>query len=170
MNAAPGPVTVRPAGEDDAPALSELSLRAIRNSASAHYDERQLAVWAAKRTVQGHRRMIQGTLVLVALVDGAVVGFAGVALRPLGHLQQGEVDQLFVAPEAGDRGVARALLTAVAEAGRAAGLTELTTHASWRALPVFERLGYEQVEVETVYLDGVRLTRVRMRCALATGT
>jgi putative acetyltransferase len=162
-----GSVTVRRAVDADATALHELSLRAIRSSAAAHYGERQLDAWTARRTVEGHRWMVQRTVVLVAVDAGTVLGFAAVALEPVGELRAGEVDQLFVAPEAGGRGVARALLTAVAATARAAGLTELVTHASWRAVPVFERLGYQRVEVETVRLDGVPLTRVLLRCAIA---
>jgi len=45
----------------------------------------------------------------------------------------------------------------------AAGLTELVTHASWRAVPVFEALGYRRAGIETVDVDGVTLTRALMR-------
>ena len=65
-----------------------------------------------------------------------------------------------------DARVARLLLTAVADRARAAGLTQLSTHASWRAVPAFERMGYRRVEVETVDLDGVKLTRASMRARL----
>jgi putative acetyltransferase len=56
----------------------------------------------------------------------------------------------------------------VATAAREAGLTDLVTHASWRAAPVFERLGYRRVEVETLDLDGVPISRVLMRCSTTT--
>jgi putative acetyltransferase len=101
----------------------------------------------------------------VAVVDGRPAGFATVALRPVAALVAGEVDQLYVDPSCGGRGVARALLTAVATAAREAGLTDLVTHASWRAAPVFELLGYRRVEVETLELEGVPITRVLMRCS-----
>jgi putative acetyltransferase len=156
-------VVVRPAREDDAGALYRLGLAASEHSAAGHYDERQRTAWAARRSVEGHARMIRETTTLVAEVGGEPAGFAGVALRAVGGLQAGEVDQLFVDPRHGGRGVARALLDAVAAAASAAGLTELVTHASWRAVPVFEALGYRRVEVETVELDGVVLTRALMR-------
>ena len=156
-------MTVRRAGEDDAAALLALSLAAIRMSAAEHYEERQLDAWAARRTLEGHRRMVADTAVFVAGVGHEVAGFASIALQPVGSLAAGEVDQLFVHPAFGGRGVARALLVAVASAARDEGLTELVTHASWRAAPVFERLGYDRVEVETVQLDGVPITRVLMR-------
>lgn len=158
--------TVRRADVTDAAALHGLSLRAIRSSASAHYDTAQLDAWAGRRTVEGHVRMISTTVVLVAEAGAEPAGFCSVALEAVGGLQAGEVDQLFVAPEHGGRGVARLLLTAVADLARTAGLTQLSTHASWRAVPVFERMGYRRIEVETVHLDGSALTRVLMRARL----
>ncbi|WP_369252631.1 GNAT family N-acetyltransferase [Geodermatophilus amargosae] len=157
-----GTIAVRRARPEDAPALCDLSLRAIRGSAAAHYSTGQLEAWAARRTVEGHEWMLRNTHVLLAEADGELAGFCSVALRPVGALRAGEVDQAFVAPAQGGRGVARALLTQVAADARAAGLTRLLTHASWRAVPVFERLGYRRVRIETVDLDGVALTRVLM--------
>ena len=154
---------MRAACEDDADGLYRLGLAAIEHSAAGHYDERQRAAWAGRRTAEGHVRMIRESTTFVAVVGGEPAGFASVALRAVAGLQAGEVDQLFVDPRYGGRGVARALLDAAAEAAAAAGLTELVTHASWRAVPVFEALGYRRVEVETVELDGVALTRALMR-------
>jgi putative acetyltransferase len=162
-------IHVRRAGVLDATALCELSLRAIRGSAPAHYDPAQVEAWAGLRTVEGHAWMTLHTVVLVAEVDGVMAGFCSVAVEPVGDLQAGEVDQLFVAPEHGGRGVARQLLDAVAARARAAGLTGLCTHASWRAVPAFERAGFRREEVEVVDLDGVSLTRVRMTARLESG-
>ncbi|SHN46939.1 GNAT family N-acetyltransferase [Cryptosporangium aurantiacum] len=158
-----GGVTVRRASAADAADLCALSLRAIRQSAATHYDAAQLEAWAGARSIPQHRTLIDHTLTLVAEHDGAVAGFASVALEPWTKLERGEVDQLFVDPAHGGRGVARALLTAVDEAAAGHGLDALVTHASWRAAPVFERHGYTREEVETVHLDGQVLTRVRMR-------
>jgi putative acetyltransferase len=155
-------VVVRAARPADAAALAAVSRAAIEESAAGHYTPAQLAVWAARRSEAAHARFVETTTVLVAEVDGVVAGFASVALAAVDGPAPGEVDQLFVAPSAGGRGVARALLTAVEAAARAAGLPALVTHASWRAAPVFERLGYRQVEVESVTLDGETLTRARM--------
>jgi len=60
------------------------------------------------------------------------------------------------------------LLSAVERAARDAGLADLVTHASWRAVPVFERHGFVQVEVETVRIGDQQLTRALMRKPLVT--
>ena len=157
---------MRTAGEQDASLLYQLSLDAIHDSAAGHYTRDQLRAWTGRRSVSEHSWMIRNTEVLVAEVDGALAGFCSVALQAVGSLEPGEVDQLFVHPDHGGRGVARVLLAAVAALARDAGLSELHTHASWRAEPAFARLGYERVEVESVDIDGVVLTRVRMRKTL----
>ena len=54
-----------------------------------------------------------------------MAGFANVALDGIGTLQHGEVDQLFVTPDHGGRGVARLLLHAVERAAREHGLARL---------------------------------------------
>jgi putative acetyltransferase len=165
VNAEPTPgIRVRPAAIADADALQALSTASIRRVAASHYDGAQLEAWAATRSVLGHRQMIRETTVLVAVdTADAVAGFASVALTPTGKLKRGEVDQLFVGPEHGGRGVARLLLEAIQAAATEAGVTELTTHASWRAAPVFERLGFRQVEIETVQVGDQMLTRALMR-------
>jgi putative acetyltransferase len=158
-------VVVRPASPADAVVLAELSRAAIE--ASEVYTPAQRAAWASRRSVAAHLRFIEVTRVLVASVDGVVAGFASVALAPVDGLVAGEVDQLFVDPASGGRGVARALLSAVESTARSSGLASLVTHASWRAVPVFERAGFRQVEVESVTLDGEVLTRALMRKSLA---
>jgi putative acetyltransferase len=156
-------VVVRRAREADASAMCRLSIDAITRSAAGTYDEQQRAAWAARRTLEGHRWMVRETTAVVALVGEEIAGFATVALQPVAALQAGEVDQLFVSPGHGGRGVAVLLLDAVAAAAAAAGLPELVTHASWRAVPVFERAGYRRIAVEAVDVDGVTLTRALMR-------
>lgn len=93
---------------------------------------------------------------LVAELDGAVVGFSTYVLHP-STWSDGPycyLEDLFTAEAARGRGVARALIEAVAAAGRAAGATKLywQTHetnttaralydsvASWNGFIVYQR-------------------------------
>ena len=132
-------VAVRVAVVGDAAELHAVSEEAILTSAAEHYTEEQLRAWAGRRSVQGHERMVERTATFVATDDERIAGFATVALDRAHGFVPGEVDQLFVRPSAGGRGVARALLAEVERAARDAGLTELVSHASGRAVPVFRR-------------------------------
>lgn len=160
-------MTVRAATVEDAAELHALAEAAILQSAAEHYTEEQLRAWAERRSVQGHVRMIERTTGFVATDADRIVGFATIALAREHGLAAGEVDQLFVHPDAGGRGVARLLLVTVERAAREAGLTELVTHASWRAVPVFQRYGFVPTQVETVSAGDQELTRALMRKGLA---
>jgi len=108
--------------------------------------------------------MIRETTVLVA-VDTAGCR-RGLRIRRLDADRQAQARRGRPAvrrPGARGRGVARLLLRAIQAAATEAGVTELTTHASWRAAPVFERLGFRQVEIETVQVGDQMLTRALMR-------
>ena len=159
-------VTVRAAVPQDAAELHTLSEEAILTSAAEHYSEEQLRAWADRRSVEGHARMIERTTAFVATGEDRIAGFATIALVAGHGLAAGEIDQLFVHPAFGGRGVARLLLSTVERAAREAGLTQLVTHASWRAVPVFQRLGFVPIEVETVSAGDQELTRALMRKSL----
>ena len=158
-----GSMTVRAAVVGDAAELHALSSAAILQSAAEHYTEEQLQAWAGRRSVEGHERMIERTTAFVAVNEDRIAGFATVALDGAHGLVPGEIDQLFVHPDLGGRGVARLLLSTVETAAREAGLTELVTHASWRAVPVFQRHGFTPLQVETVSAGNQELTRAFMR-------
>lgn len=98
---------------------------------------------------------------LVAIDEaGRVVGFTAV------HPRDGEIFLLFVQPEHGRLGVARALLDAAHEALRAAGCREafLYTHEeNARALHVYEAAGYRRDgSVRESDFRGVRLREPRL--------
>lgn len=124
-------------GPDDAAATLAAFRTAVRVTAAEVYTPEQVAAWLgpddADPAAWDARRRAAWTV--VADIDGAVVGFTDL-------LPDGLVDMLFVHPDAGGRGVARALLTAVEDEARARGTTGLRTYASRRARPVFERLGW----------------------------
>lgn len=88
--------------------------------------------------------------------DGDPIGFANFTVPDC------QVDQLYVDPVAGGRGVARLLLATIRRAAEARGLERLDARASWRAVPVFERFGYRRVALELARLDGETLERVLM--------
>jgi putative acetyltransferase len=157
----PADLSVRRGRSEDAQPIHELSLRALQQSAARHYTAAELEEWASLRSPAGHLRMIDETYLLVAEQSGRLCGFANV------ELDTGLVDQLFVDPSAGGRGVATSLLAAIESQARAAGLGQLTAHASRRAVSVFERCGYERLETEHVTIGDETLERFRVRKVLS---
>ena len=130
---------VRRATREDAAAIASVNERAIRLTAAGHYSPGQIEAWASAVTTARAAAMIDDTLTFVALADGRVKGFANLVVP------EGEVDQLYVDPAFGRRGVARALCAAVEAAATARGIARLTTTASLFAAPAFARFGYSEV-------------------------
>ncbi len=105
----------------DAAATANVYQQAIRTTAAAHYDPAQINAWAGNDIdLQRWNMRRLAAWTVVAEVDGAIVGFSD--LTP-----DGELDMLFVHPDAGGQGVARALVTSVLDEGRRRGLTTITT-------------------------------------------
>ena len=84
----------------------------------------------------------------VAREDGAVVGAAWVALLPRvprpGMLSRvsGDIQSVFVLPSHRGRGIASALVRTALGHAEERGAARTTVHASPRAIPVYERLGF----------------------------
>lgn len=130
-------VTVRAYRPDDAAATLAAFDKAIRVTAAQFYDQTQIDAWAPGTDVDldawNARRAKAWTV--AAELDGRVVGFADLA-------DGGLLDLLFVHPDAGGRGVARALVTAVLDHAREVGPARVVTHASRAACAAFERFGF----------------------------
>lgn len=130
-------VIVRDYTPQDAKSTWDVYFRAVRDTASKDYSAEQVAAWAPESvdlTAWNERRSNAHTF--VAMLTGRVVGFSDVT-------DDGLLDMLFVHPEVGGRGVARALVSTVIKTARTMGLSRLVTHASRTARPVFERFGFE---------------------------
>jgi putative acetyltransferase len=154
---------VRRATAADARAVHSLRQRAIRESTAGLYEPDAVEAWAAGSSEHDVRRKIAATDGFVAVCDGEVVGWAA--------LDGSVVDQLYVRPDHGGRGVARRLYAEVEDHARAQGLTELTAVASLRAAPVFLALGFtETARVSRGFGDHayeVSEVSKRIRCSRA---
>ena len=124
--------------EDDAPALTALTVAAIRAIGARAYSPDQVAGWAARHTDAARfcTRAKAGDTILVA-ADGDDAACAYTVLEPDGHL-----DMLYCHPDHAGHGLAAALLAAAEQQARAAGGKRLFTEASELARPVFARAGY----------------------------
>jgi GNAT superfamily N-acetyltransferase len=135
------------ATSDDAPALARLLW--------LHHDETaqpgpsdvtafaaDLARWWAAND-RSHRAFLART------DEGEVVGLAWLALLPrvprpgtTGRFSA-DVQSVFVLPDHRGRGIGAALVEAAAEHAARSGAHYVTVHSSRRAVPVYERLGFE---------------------------
>ncbi|MFL0356701.1 GNAT family N-acetyltransferase [Erythrobacter sp. GH1-10] len=149
---------IRPFQEEDAPALADLTLTAIRSIGRHRYTAEQVDKWAARHP--GPERFVQrarkGAHILVAVeVDGRAVAYS--LLEPDGHL-----DMLYCHPDHTRRRLADELLAASEQLARSKSMPRLYTEASELARPAFERAGYEVKHRRDFEIDGVPIHNYAM--------
>ena len=128
-------VALRPYLPTDAKRCAEIFRLSIEELAADDYDEAQREAWASRADDEAaFGAKLAGALTLIAMIDGAVAGFAS--------LKGGEIDMLFVDPEFARQGAGRTLVEALSKLAQARGAKRLTTEASDVAKPLFERLGF----------------------------
>ncbi len=133
--------SLRPFRNDDAQALSALTLSAIRVTGRRAYASEQVDAWAARHP--GPERFIaraaKGDTILVAFdTDDTPVAY--VLIEPGGHC-----DMLYCHPNHARRGLAASLLAGTETWARLTAIPRLFTEASELARPVFERAGFNML-------------------------
>ena len=119
----------------DANTTLAIFLRAVRETARAHYSPEQIAAWAADSgELDSWAAARAAAHTQLAIIEGHVAGFTDMD-------DHGYIDMLFVDPDFGRHGVASALLASVVALARQRGLPALTTFASLTSRPVFEGMG-----------------------------
>lgn len=149
-------MSLRAYRESDASETFDVFARAIRQTASRDYTAQQVEAWSGVNRDLGVWNRARTTAnTQVAQIDGRVVGFTDVD-------EHGYIDMLFVEPRDVRKGVASALLAWAAETARAAGATQLSTHASITARAFFEARGFVVDEQRAPIVRGVSLTNFAM--------
>lgn len=137
---------VRPARADEREALEALQWRAsLANDGDRPHLE------ANPDAIHLPLEQIERGKVLVAELDGQIVGFAAVV--------SGELDGLFVEPRLWRRGVGTALVDVATHEARKSGLA-LTVTANPHALSFYENRGFrDEGQVQTRFGPGIRMSR-----------
>jgi GNAT superfamily N-acetyltransferase len=138
-------VTVRRASDVDAPALAGLRWRRATQDHGYQGDNLSEFVATLGDWMRGH----PGHRAFVAEAGGEVVGMAWLAVvdrvptATRYARRGGDVQSVFVLPELRDRGVGARLMAAVLDEARHLGLEHVTVHSSPRAVPFYERNGWD---------------------------
>jgi len=138
-------IEVRPARADEFEAVAALRWRWVAGRYGLPDDGRdvfvrEFAVWARENTAT-HR-------CLVVVSDGQVVGMGFLAITPRVPSPRaftrasGDVQCVYVMPEARDGGLGGRLMDAILVLARELGLERVTVHSSERAVPAYERRGF----------------------------
>jgi putative acetyltransferase len=129
-------VSLRPYVPADAKRCADIFRASVEELTADDYDADQRQAWASRADDEdAFAARLAGALTLVAVIDGAVVGFASLKGAD-------EIDMLFVDPEFARQGAGVALVDALTRLARSRGAKRLTVEASDVARPLFERQGF----------------------------
>jgi GNAT superfamily N-acetyltransferase len=145
-------ITVRPAEPDDLPAVAELRWRWVLEHGEhgdtpstptvEHADFVSHFVTWAQENASTHR-------CTVLVRDTVIAGMAWLAVLPRVpspralHRASGDLQCVYVVPDARDGGLGGRLIEATLAAARDLGLERVTVHSSPRAIPAYARHGFE---------------------------
>jgi putative acetyltransferase len=151
--------TIRPAGLADAEAMCALHKASVRRLCAGAYTVQEIEAWLAEREPSGFRHAMTdgGETILVAELDGAVVGFASI--------KESMLLGLYVEPARG-RGAGRLLLAAAEDHVRRQGGIVLSLQATLNAVPFYRRHGFMRRDRSTVRRGGRDLPVLGMTKAL----
>jgi putative acetyltransferase len=150
--------TVRRATPEDSAAVGRVHVRAIKRLCVHHYAPAEIAAWAGPRRPDHYVAAIRQKDFYVAEEAGAVVGFSTL------DAAAGEVEAVYVTPEATGRGIGLQLLRVLEERARKLRVRALHLNASLNAVPFYERAGYERQGLTKHRLTG----GVEIACVLMT--
>jgi len=150
-------IALRPARRDELPVLWALRTRAVAHACVGHYAQAVLDIWLAAPAPDSLARLVDAGGATVAEDSGRTLGYAVV------DLASGEVDAVFVEPDAHGRGIGALLLDACEDMARAAGRKRLFLSASLNALPFYQRAGFAALREELyAHRSGIGIPSVYM--------
>ena len=152
---------VRALRRGDEYALRKVFYSSVHALACKDYTPEQLAAWAPEAYEVGPwAERIRSTPPFIVDARGVVAGFAVL-------LEDGTIEQFFVAPTFAGQGVARMLMTHIHQQAVRRGLAKLQADVSLTAEPFFARHGFAVEARQQVERHGVVLRNTRMAKLLA---
>jgi GNAT superfamily N-acetyltransferase len=151
-------LSLRPAQERDRRALWRIHSRSVAALCEGDYSSREVRTWVELLRPDGYLRPEQPRTVLVAERERHLVGFGQLDPFP------GELEALYVAPEAVGQGVGSALLSSLEALAWQAGAEMMGLDASLNAEAFYRARGYVRLHpARRILTPEVQLTCVRMR-------
>ena len=144
---------MRPADEDDLPALRRIYAAAVTSIGPADYTAKQVAVWRAFADAPEFSEFVLAVDSYVAEVGSDTVGFCGVS-------KAGHVASLYVDPVHTSRGIATQLLEWVLARHPAPTSGRYFAEASRFSRRVFERCGFREFGRDRIVRGGVEFERI----------
>src|SRR5262249_31304521 len=107
---------IRRADDRDCEPIWRVHTQAIRASCRDHYTAAEIELWAGSKRTDAYREPMRTRAVYVAERGGEIVGFGQL------DVERGEVEALYVSPDAAHTGVGSALLAQLEQVATQSGL------------------------------------------------
>lgn len=147
----------RTATHEDLPLIKQLYVETIHNVCNKEYNEQQLKVWSATtQNTQRWQDTMDNQYVILAEKEGRLAGFATLKLGNY-------IDFFYVGKDFQRQGVARDLLNKIEQQANLLKATYLSADISLSAKGFFERNGFEVIQQQENYRDGVVLINFNMK-------
>ncbi len=132
-------LSIRVAVDDDATAIWRVHTAAIRRTCAGHYPPEVIAAWVERLKPESYRGVLRRGGVVIAEDDAQVVGFGQI------DLPNGEIQAVYVAPEAQGQGVGAALLAHLEQLASGQGTSRLTLKATINAECFYAARGWRTI-------------------------
>ena len=152
------PMLIRAMDADDVDKIHLIHTEAVNITCALHYDAERREAWLRGRTPEGYLRAQQnGENFLVAILEGAVVGFASWRAE--------ELLALFVLPSRQRRGVAHSLFDECGRRANESNFAITKLNATLNAREFYEQLGFKVTGRGYEIKRGKRIYHYKMRKA-----
>ena len=156
----PMPICLRDLTPEDTDEAALVFFAAVHRGTADVYSAAQRVAWAGVAPApEAWKKRFDSISGVVAEKDNRMAGFMTID-------GEGLIDLAFVHPDYMKKGVGRALYTVIENRAIASGVCLLTTLASDKAKPFFERMGWSVETPNAVVKGGVTLQNYKMFKAL----
>ena len=149
-------IITRPLTVEDGEAAAQIFFDAVHNGTTDVYSIEQREAWGESApNPAGWQHKFKESVGFAADMGDKLVGFMTLDT-------DGYIDLAFVRPDLSGRGIGRSLYYLIEARAISDGTKRLTTEASKKAKPFFERMGWIVEEEQVVIKKGVSLTNFKM--------
>ncbi|MBE9222257.1 GNAT family N-acetyltransferase [Cyanobacterium stanieri LEGE 03274] len=136
--------------------LKQIYQKVVQELAPSLYNEEQVIAWSAFPNDQDKfNNFILKPDTYIIEKNQEIIGFCGLE-------KNGHIASLYIHPKYTRQGYGTQLLQYVLNQGIKQGITKFYTEASFFSQPVFQRCGFEIIEMETVKYGVVSFERYKM--------
>jgi GNAT superfamily N-acetyltransferase len=132
-------LTIRTAGESDVSAIWRVHTNAIQATCAGHYPKEVITAWIERLKPGSYRSVVRRGGVVIAEADSKAVGFGQI------NLPSGEIEAVYVAPDAQCQGVGAALLAHLEHLASREGMSRITLKSTINAEPFYAARGWRAV-------------------------